>query len=89
MLDDEITLLLYCIGSLVAANINGIGGNGGGASNKCLTWLDLQPSRSVVFLCFGSMGLFSAKQLKEIDVGLERSGKGFLWVVRSPPSEED
>jgi len=89
VLDDEITLLLYCIGSLVTTNINGTGGNDGGASNKCLTWLDLQPSQSVVFICSGSMGFFSAKQLKEIDVGLERSGKRFLWVVRSPPSEED
>lgn len=86
-LDDEITLLLYFIGPLVATYINGIGSNGGGASNKFLTWLDLQRSRSVVLLCSGSMGFFSAKQLQEIVLGFERSGK--RWVVRSPPSEED
>ncbi|KAL0400671.1 UNVERIFIED_CONTAM: UDP-glycosyltransferase 88B1 [Sesamum latifolium] len=56
--------------------------------HDCLNWLDKQPSNSVVFLCFGSLGLFSAAQLKEIAVGLERSGQRFLWVVRSPPSDD-
>ncbi|KAJ6830356.1 putative UDP-glycosyltransferase 88B1 [Iris pallida] len=51
-----------------------------------LAWLDAQPKKSVVFLCFGSIGLFSSEQLKEMAVGLERSGQRFLWVVRSPPS---
>ncbi|KAI8564903.1 hypothetical protein RHMOL_Rhmol03G0218900 [Rhododendron molle] len=84
--DEELTPPLYCIGPLVAANNQA--GSDDGSSNECLTWLDLQPSRSVVFLCFGSMGLFSAEQLTEIAVGLERSGQRFLWVVRSPPSED-
>ncbi|KAG5558684.1 hypothetical protein RHGRI_008590 [Rhododendron griersonianum] len=72
--DEELTPPLYCIGPLVAANDQG----DDGSSNECLTWLDLQPSRSVVFLCFGSMGLFSAEQLTEIAVGLERSGQRFV-----------
>ena len=42
--------------------------------NDCLPWLDQQPSRSVVFLCFGSRGSFCTDQLKEIGNGLERSG---------------
>ncbi|TYH55041.1 hypothetical protein ES332_D09G211900v1 [Gossypium tomentosum] len=42
-------------------------------------------ARSVVFLCFGSMGLFSKDQMMEIAVGLERSGQRFLWVVSNPP----
>uniref|UniRef100_A0A5B6YUF2 Glycosyltransferase n=1 Tax=Davidia involucrata TaxID=16924 RepID=A0A5B6YUF2_DAVIN len=72
---------IYCIGPLIAAG-------DGESMHDCLTWLDSQPSRSVVFLCFGSMGLFSREQLSEISVGLERSGQRFLWVVRSPPSED-
>ncbi|XP_077227989.1 anthocyanidin 5,3-O-glucosyltransferase-like [Tasmannia lanceolata] len=55
---------------------------------ECLSWLDSQPHGSVVFLCFGSLGLFSGIQLKEIAVGLERSGQRFVWVVRSPPTED-
>ncbi|KAH7840006.1 hypothetical protein Vadar_011276 [Vaccinium darrowii] len=63
--------------------------DGGGCDdNECLSWLDSQPSRSVVFLCFGSRGLFKAEQLKEIATGLENSGYRFLWVVRNPPMED-
>lgn len=69
---------LYTIGPLIAA--------GGDGSHECLNWLDLQPSQSVVYLCFGSLGLFSGYQLKEIATGLEMSGQRFLWVVRTPPS---
>ncbi|CAD6333135.1 unnamed protein product [Miscanthus lutarioriparius] len=59
-----------------------------GERHECLAWLDAQPKRSVVFLCFGSKGAFSAAQLQEIARGLESSGHRFLWVVRSPPEEE-
>ncbi|KAI3784033.1 hypothetical protein L1987_43124 [Smallanthus sonchifolius] len=71
---------IYCVGPLVVA--------GGDGSHECLNWLDLQPSGSVVYLCFGSLGVFSSDQLKEIAKGLETSGHRFLWVVRSPPSNK-
>nr|XP_043613144.1 UDP-glycosyltransferase 71E1-like [Erigeron canadensis] len=50
-----------------------------------ITWLNDQPESSVVFLCFGSMGSFNEKQVKEIAVALERSGHRFLWSLRRPP----
>ncbi|XP_024970293.1 UDP-glycosyltransferase 88A1-like [Cynara cardunculus var. scolymus] len=75
---DQPTPPIYTIGPLIAA--------GGDGSHECLNWLDLQPSQSVVYLCFGSLGLFSSHQLKEIATGLEKSGQRFLWVVRTPPS---
>ncbi|XP_059665010.1 UDP-glycosyltransferase 88A1-like [Cornus florida] len=83
---DGPTPTIYCIGPLIAT-YDGAGGGDGG-KHECLMWLDSQPSRSVVFLCFGSLGLFSKEQLKEIAIGLERSGHRFMWVVRSPPSED-
>ncbi|RXH90237.1 hypothetical protein DVH24_032594 [Malus domestica] len=52
---------------------------------KIMTWLDDQPPKSVVFLCFGSSGSFDEAQLREIAVGLEKSGKKFLWSVRKAP----
>ncbi|XP_071732218.1 UDP-glycosyltransferase 88B1-like [Rutidosis leptorrhynchoides] len=69
---------IYSIGPLVA--------EWAGGSHECLNWLDLQPKGSVVYLCFGSLGVFSSDQLKEIALGLEMSGHRFLWVVRTPPS---
>ncbi|KAL6640976.1 hypothetical protein ACP70R_019157 [Stipagrostis hirtigluma subsp. patula] len=79
---------IYCVGPLV--------GDGHGAArvetaerHECLAWLDRQPERSVVFLCFGSRGTLSAEQLREIAVGLDRSGQRFLWVVRTPASTSD
>ncbi|MED6132516.1 hypothetical protein PIB30_019847 [Stylosanthes scabra] len=52
---------------------------------ECLSWLDKQPTKSVVYLCFGSRGSFSVEQLREIAQALEQSGQRFLWVVKSPP----
>ncbi|KAG9131935.1 hypothetical protein Leryth_023249 [Lithospermum erythrorhizon] len=52
---------------------------------KIISWLDLQPPCSVVFLCFGSMGSFDEKQVKEIAIALERSEQRFLWALRMRP----
>ncbi|KAF8696342.1 hypothetical protein HU200_037249 [Digitaria exilis] len=49
----------------------------------------MSPERSVVFLCFGSMGTSSDEQLKEMAVGLDKSGQRFLWVVRMPANIGD
>ncbi|KAG2551168.1 hypothetical protein PVAP13_9KG380700 [Panicum virgatum] len=62
---------------------------GAGHSPPCIEWLDRMPSRSVVFLCFGSLTHVSDAQLVELALGLEASGKPFLWAIRkdtwSPP----
>ncbi|KAK1366551.1 Glycosyltransferase [Heracleum sosnowskyi] len=74
---------IYCIGPLIAEKQNNIEGN------ECMLWLNSQPRKSVIFLCFGSMGVFGEEQLKEIGVGLENSGHRFLWVVKAPPPKGD
>ncbi|EHA8590813.1 UDP-glycosyltransferase 88F3 [Cocos nucifera] len=71
----------YCIGPLIVEGKTS-------EKHECITWLDSQPKASVVFLCFGSRGSFSAEQLKETATGLERSGQRFLWVVRAPRNED-
>ncbi|XP_047333386.1 anthocyanidin 3-O-glucosyltransferase 2-like [Impatiens glandulifera] len=53
-------------------------------SADIISWLDGQPSSSVIFLCFGSMGSFPDEQVKEIAYALEKSGKRFLWSLRRP-----
>ncbi|CAN6211718.1 unnamed protein product [Urochloa humidicola] len=55
------------------------------AAHECVRWLDSQPPASVVFLCFGGKGSFTAPQAHEIARGLERSGHRFLWVLRGRP----
>ncbi|KAJ6402299.1 hypothetical protein OIU84_014399 [Salix udensis] len=75
---------IYCIGPLITTEgrKNEPGTRNGAALDQCITWLDLQPGGSVVFLCFGSLGLFSKEQLREIAFGLERSGQRFLGSNR-------
>lgn len=53
-----------------------------------LDWLDARPTRSVVFVSFGSGGTMSAQQMTELAWGLELSRQRFIWVVR-PPVEND
>uniref|UniRef100_A0A0E0CAV3 Glycosyltransferase n=1 Tax=Oryza meridionalis TaxID=40149 RepID=A0A0E0CAV3_9ORYZ len=74
---------VYCVGPLV------MDADDEGDENmhdECLAWLDEQPDRSVVFLCFGGTGAVthSPEQLREIAAGLENSGHRFMWVVRAP-----
>ncbi|KAF0919069.1 hypothetical protein E2562_028289 [Oryza meyeriana var. granulata] len=71
----------YCIGPLVDGGKTGENDE----RHECLQWLDGQPKQSVVFLCFGSRGTFSAAQLSEMARGIENSGHRFLWAVRNPP----
>ncbi|XP_062188299.1 anthocyanidin 3-O-glucosyltransferase 2-like [Phragmites australis] len=54
--------------------------------HDCVRWLETQPPGSVVLLCFGSGGYFTAPQAHEVARGLERSGHRFLWVLRGPPA---
>ncbi|QCD83302.1 scopoletin glucosyltransferase-like [Vigna unguiculata] len=55
--------------------------------HECLKWLEIKKPNSVVYVCFGSISMFSDSQLREIAIGLEASGQPFMWVVRK--SKED
>ncbi|PWA81186.1 UDP-glucuronosyl/UDP-glucosyltransferase [Artemisia annua] len=57
-------------------------------ADDVISWLDCQPTSSVVFLCFGSMGSFDEIQVKEIARALEQSGYRFVWSLRRPPSDQ-
>ncbi|KAG2306532.1 hypothetical protein Bca4012_084469 [Brassica carinata] len=86
--DSDSTPPVYAVGPIL--DIKADHGNDSQDEKKTdiLRWLDKQPPRSVVFLCFGSMGGFSEEQTREIAVALERSGHRFLWSVRRASLED-
>ncbi|XP_008646498.1 UDP-glycosyltransferase 83A1 [Zea mays] len=48
----------------------------------CLPWLDARADGSVVYIAFGSFAIVNPRQFEELALGLERTGRPFLWVVR-------
>lgn len=48
----------------------------------CMSFLDAQPHGSVVYVAFGSISIMTAEQVQELALGLQTSGRPFLWVVR-------
>ncbi|KAL6842575.1 hypothetical protein ACP4OV_027419 [Aristida adscensionis] len=75
----------YAVGPFVRRPCSG---GGAAAEHSCLRWLDEQPDRSVLYVCFGSGGTLSAEQTAELAAGLEASGQRFLWVVRFPSDRD-
>ncbi|GMY16370.1 UDP-glycosyltransferase 92A1-like [Fagus crenata] len=61
-----------------------VGKEGGTSSELCIEWLNTKPLNSVLYVSFGSMNTISASQMMQLAMGLETSGKNFIWVVRPP-----
>ncbi|KAG9440580.1 hypothetical protein H6P81_020745 [Aristolochia fimbriata] len=72
------------IGPLLSTNrtVSKPVGNFWAEDSSCLTWLDQQHERSVIYVAFGSFTVLNQTQFKELAAGLEQSGRPFLWVVR-------
>ncbi|KAJ0973873.1 hypothetical protein J5N97_015838 [Dioscorea zingiberensis] len=48
----------------------------------CKVWLDEQDDNSVIYVAFGSLAVLNERQMQELALGLELTGRPFLWVVR-------
>ncbi|KAJ0973870.1 hypothetical protein J5N97_015835 [Dioscorea zingiberensis] len=48
----------------------------------CKAWLDEQDVNSVIYVAFGSLAILDERQFQELALGLELTGRPFLWVVR-------
>ncbi|CAI0557386.1 unnamed protein product [Linum tenue] len=59
---------------------NGKESERGKRDSNCLKWLDGKRTSSVIYVCFGSMSMLAADQLREIAIGLEASGEQFVWA---------
>ncbi|CAM0872241.1 unnamed protein product [Alopecurus aequalis] len=55
---------------------------------ECMSFLDAQPRGSVVYVAFGSISIMTAEQVQELALGLQSSGRPFLWVVRPEQSSK-
>lgn len=49
---------------------------------SCINWLDQQPSKSVIYVSFGSVTVMTREKLLEFWHGLVDSGVRFLWAIR-------
>ncbi|KAL3645291.1 hypothetical protein CASFOL_010471 [Castilleja foliolosa] len=49
---------------------------------SCISWLDNQPPKSVIYVSIGSLAVMTREQLFEFWYGLVNSGSRFLWVRR-------
>ncbi|KAF3448078.1 hypothetical protein FNV43_RR08786 [Rhamnella rubrinervis] len=49
---------------------------------NCITWLDSQPLKSVMYVSIGSVAIMTRDELVEFWYGLVNSRKRFLWVIR-------
>ncbi|XP_061355966.1 hydroquinone glucosyltransferase-like [Gastrolobium bilobum] len=71
--------MVYPVGPIIQS-----GSIGQEDGSECLTWLDNQEPKYVLYVSFGSGGTLSQDQLNELAFGLELSGQKFLWVIRVP-----
>ncbi|XP_034228297.1 UDP-glycosyltransferase 74E2-like [Prunus dulcis] len=55
-------------------------------SDACMKWLNAKPKGSVAYMSFGSIAEQGEEQMKELGLGLKRSKRYFLWVVRTSES---
>ncbi|KAL6652350.1 hypothetical protein ACP70R_011275 [Stipagrostis hirtigluma subsp. patula] len=57
------------------------------ADSSCLAWLDAQRAGSVVYVSFGSwVGPIGPDKVRELALGLESTGRPFLWALRRDAS---
>ncbi|KAF6158669.1 hypothetical protein GIB67_040183 [Kingdonia uniflora] len=74
---------VWCIGPVRCSSIRPQKKSGIG-SDQCINWLDTHPPASVLFVSFGSQNSISCQQMMELAIGLEKSKKSFIWVIRPP-----
>ncbi|WP_369294502.1 hypothetical protein, partial [Klebsiella pneumoniae] len=51
--------------------------------------MNSKPKESVIYVSFGSMLELTKPQMEEIAIGLIKSNRPFLWVIRKKEDEKD
>ncbi|PAN24403.1 hypothetical protein PAHAL_4G217700 [Panicum hallii] len=76
---------VFAVGPLMPVKL----GETGEEQGNYRAWLDAQPTRSVVYVSFGSRKALARDQIKELAAGLEACGHRFLWVVKGAVVDRD
>lgn len=79
---------VWCVGPVSLCNKNDLdkverGNKASIDETRCLEWLNSMKPRSVVYACLGSQCRLLPSQLIELGLGLEASGKPFIWVIKT------
>ncbi|XP_077222915.1 UDP-glycosyltransferase 92A1-like [Tasmannia lanceolata] len=61
-----------------------VGKKPGISVDRCVEWLNLHRPCSVIYVSFGSQNSISVSQMMALAMGLEASGKPFIWAIRAP-----
>lgn len=80
--DDLENTLVLPIGPLHKLASKGAGSSLLDQDYNSIKWLDKHPSRSVLYVSFGSLASMDFNEFTELAWGLANSGHPFLWVVR-------
>ncbi|KAI3443992.1 hypothetical protein Pfo_000657 [Paulownia fortunei] len=65
------------------------GGSSSVLASEICSWLDKCQDHTVVYACFGSQAVLTNKQMKELCLGLEKSGVKFILSVKGATKGHD
>ncbi|KAK1304422.1 UDP-glycosyltransferase 76F1 [Acorus calamus] len=77
---DEFKVRVFPIGPLHKQSPNVVSNSLVAVDRRCMSWLDQQKPKSVVYVSFGSLAC--TQTARRDCMGLANSGKPFLWVLR-------
>lgn len=58
------------------------------ADTNCISWLNKQAPRTVIYVSIGSLAVMEKKVIHEMAWGLANSKQPFLWVIRTDSASE-